>query len=92
MQKLLLIFLDKYLAWVVLKPKILFLKFLEFIKVVKYAKICIVMVSSVLRYTSQVEHTKKHNSIDSENKSVKQNAGHQNCLAVSFVTLVLSYS
>ena len=88
MQKSLLIFLDKYLAWVVLKPKILFLKFLEFIKVVKYAKICIVMVSSVLRYTSQVEHTKKRNSIDSENKSVKRNAGHQNCLTVSFYVLL----
>ena len=27
------------------------------------------MVSSILRNTSQVEHTKKRNSIDSENKS-----------------------
>ena len=27
---------------------------------------------------SQVEHTKKHNSIDSESKSVKRNADHQN--------------
>ena len=35
------------------------------------------MVSSVLRNVSQVEHTKKRNSIDSENNSVKQNAGHQ---------------
>ena len=38
------------------------------------------MVSSVLRNTSQVEYTKKRNSIDSENKSVKRNAGHQNRL------------
>ena len=38
----------------------------------KYAKICILMVSSILRITSQqVEHTKKRNSIDSESKSVK---------------------
>ena len=52
-----------------------FLKFLKFVKVVnkltKYAKICILMVSSILRITSQVEHTKKCNSIDSESKSVK---------------------
>ena len=59
----------------------------------KYAKICILMISSVLCNTSQVEHTKKHNSIDSENKSVKQNAGHQSCLTVFLrVTLVLIYS
>ena len=36
------------------------------------------MVSSILRIISQVEHTKKHNRIDSERKSVKQNADHQN--------------
>ena len=66
-----------------------FLKFLEFIKVklAKYAKICILMVSFVLRNASQVEHTKKHNSIGSENKSVKRNAGHQNCLTVCFYVL-----
>ena len=38
------------------------------------------MVSSILHVTSQVEHTKKHNSIDSENKFVKQNGDHQNHL------------
>ena len=38
------------------------------------------MVSSVLLNMSQVEHAKKHNGIDSENMSVKRNAGHQNCL------------
>ena len=36
------------------------------------------MVSFILCSMSQVEHTKKHNSIDSESKSVKQNADHQN--------------
>ena len=30
------------------------------------------MVSSVLHITSHIEHTKKHNSIDSESKSMKQ--------------------
>ena len=48
-----------------------FLKFLEFIKVVKYAKTHIPMVSSILHITLQVEHTNKHNRIDSESKSVK---------------------
>ena len=47
-----------------------------------------VMVSSVLRITSQVEHTKKRNGIDSESKSVKQNADHQNRLAVCFYMLL----
>ena len=32
------------------------------------------MVSSVLHITSQVEHIKKPNSVDSERKSVKRNA------------------
>ena len=54
----------------------------------KYSKICILMVSSVLRITSQVEHTKKHSSIDSESKSVKQNANHQNHLTVCFYMLL----
>ena len=54
----------------------------------KYAKICIIMVSSVLRITSQVEHTKKRNSIDSESKSVKRNADHQNRLTVCFYMLL----
>ena len=60
----------------------------------KYAKIHILMVSSVLRIMSQVEHTKKRNSIDSESKSVKRNVDHQNCLNSVFlhVTLVLPYS
>ena len=44
----------------------------------KYGKIRILMVTSVLCITSQVEHTKKRNSIDSESKSVKRNADHQN--------------
>ena len=37
-------------------------------------KIHILMVSSFLRFMSQVEHTRKCNSSDSESKSVKQNA------------------
>ena len=45
------------------------------------------MVSSILRNTLQVEHTRKHNSIDSEKKSVKRNAGHQNRLTVCFYML-----
>ena len=52
------------------------------------------MVSFVLHITSQVEHTKKHSSIDSESKSVKRNADHQNRSTVYFyihVTLVLPY-
>ena len=48
------------------------------------------MVSSVLRITSRVEHTKKRNSIDSENKSVKWNANHQNRLTVCFYMLLYS--
>ena len=36
------------------------------------------MVSSILHITSQVEHTKEHNSIDNESKSVKRNADHYN--------------
>ena len=49
------------------------------------------MVSSILRITSQVEHTKKRNSIDSESKSVKQNADHQNRLTVCFYMLLYYY-
>ena len=51
------------------------------------------MVSSVLRVASQVEHTKKRNSIDSESKSVKRNSDHQNRFNSVFlhVTLVLPY-
>ena len=49
------------------------------------------MVSSVLGNTSQVEHLKKRNSIDSENKSVKRNAGHQNHLTVCFYVLPQYY-
>ena len=52
------------------------------------------MVSSIFRTISQVEHTKKHNSIVSESKSVKRNAGHQNRLIVCFyllLELVLPY-
>ena len=66
---------------------ILFLKLLEFVKVVKYAekcaKICILMVSFILCVMSQVEHTKKRNSIDSESKSVKQNQGRRNVFTTS---------
>ena len=69
-----------------------FLKFLEFVKVVnkltKYAKICILMISSVLCIASQVKHTKKRNSIDSESKSVKQNDDHQNRLIACFYMLL----
>ena len=49
------------------------------------------MVSFILHITSQVEHTKKCISIDSESKSVKQNADHQNRLTVCFYML-LPYS
>ena len=52
------------------------------------------MISFVLHITSQVEHTKKCNSIDSESKSVKLNTNHQNHLRNSVflhVTLVLPY-
>ena len=47
-----------------------------------------------MHITSQVEHTKKRNSIDSENKFVKRNAAHQNCLTVCSLhaTVILSYS
>ena len=48
------------------------------------------MVSSVLRITSQVEHIKKRNSVDSESKSVKRNADHQNRLTVCFYMLLYS--
>ena len=56
----------------------------------KYAKIHIVMVSFVMCIISQVELTKKHNSIDSENKSVKRNTNHQNRLTVCFYILYSS--
>ena len=46
------------------------------------------MVSSVLCITSQVEHTEKRNSIDSESKSVKQNADYHNRLTVYFYMLL----
>ena len=46
------------------------------------------MGSSILHNMSQVEYTRKRNSIDSENKSVKLNAGHQNHLTVSFYVLL----
>ena len=46
------------------------------------------MVSSILRITSRTEHTKKRNSIDSESKSVKQNANHENRLTVCFYMLL----
>ena len=64
------------------------IKMFEFIKVIKkltkYVKNGILMVSSILRTTSQVELTQKYNSINSESKSVKQNTDHQNCLTVFF--------
>ena len=66
-----------------------FLKFLEFVKVVtKYAKTHILIVYSVLRIMSQVEHTKKCNSNDGESNSVKQNANHRNHLIVCFYMLL----
>ena len=46
------------------------------------------MVSSVLRITSQVEHTKERSSVDSESKSVKRNADRQNRLTVCFYILL----
>ena len=46
------------------------------------------MVSSILRITSQVEHTKKRNSIGIESKSVKRNANRQNRLTVCFYILL----
>ena len=54
----------------------------------EYAKIRILMVSSVLCITSQVEHTKECNSIDSERKSMQQNADHQNPLIMCFYMLL----
>ena len=62
-----------------LKPKTTFLKFLYFIKVVKisykhmpkYAKICIVMVSSVCGIALQEVQTMKRNRFYSENKFAK---------------------
>ena len=51
------------------------------------------MVSAILHIASQVEHTKKRNNIDSESKSVKRNADHQNRFTVFLsVTLLLPYS
>ena len=47
----------------------------------------ILMVSPALHITSQVKHRKKHNSIDSERKSVKRNANYQNHLTVCFYML-----
>ena len=55
---------------------------------IRYAKIYILMVSSILYITSQVEHTKECNSIDSESKSVKRNTDHQNHLTVCFYMLL----
>ena len=40
---------------------------------------------------SQVKHIKKCSSIDSESKSVKQNADHQNHLTVCFCMLLQYY-
>ena len=57
----------------------------------KYAKICILMVYSILPIMSQVEHTKKCNSINSESKFVKQNTDHQNHLTVCFYMLLQYY-
>ena len=54
----------------------------------KYAKICILMVSFILRITSRGELTKKHNSTDSESKSMKRNADYQNRLTVCFYVLL----
>ena len=69
-------------------------KFLEFVKVVKQAdKISQnshLMVSSISLIMSQVEHTKKRNSIDGESRSVKRNADHQNRLTVCFYMLLYS--
>ena len=53
-----------------------------------YAKIFILMVSSILHIMLQVEHTRKHNSIDSENKSVKHNTNHNNHLMMDFYMLL----
>ena len=49
------------------------------------------MVSSILRISSQVEHTKKRNSIDSESKYVKRNSDHQNHSTVCFYMLLYYY-
>ena len=57
-------------------------------EVTKYAKICILVVTSILHIMSQVEQTKKCNSIDSQSKSVKQNANYQNRLIVCFYMLI----
>ena len=50
------------------------------------------MVSSVLHIMSQVEHTKKCNSIDSESKSVKRNADHRNRGWSSVAVDILQFS
>ena len=57
--KLMLIFGEMF-SWIVLKLKISCLKF------IKLAKNCILMVSSVLGNTLQVDHTTKRNSTDSD--------------------------
>ena len=54
----------------------------------KYAKIHILMAPSILRITSQVEHTKEHSGIDSESQSVKWNANHQNHSTMCFYMLL----
>ena len=46
------------------------------------------MAPSILRITSQVEHTKERNGIDSENQFVKWNTNHQNHLTMCFYMLV----
>ena len=94
MEKFILSLLCNYLAWVVLRPMIPFLKFLEVIKVVKYAdKICQNPHSNgFFRFAYYVHHMFKHikerNSIDSESKTVKRNADHQNCLTMCFYMLL----
>ena len=46
------------------------------------AKICFLMIFSVLCNSPRVEHKKKRNDVDSKKKYVKRNANHQHCLIV----------
>ena len=50
------------------------------------------MASSIFCIMSQVEHTSKCNSIDSENNTVKQNTDYYNYLTWLHVTFCLQHS
>ena len=46
---------------------------------------------TILQIMLKVEHIKKHNSIDSENRFVKQNADYHNHLTVCFYMFLWYY-